>query len=380
MKRLVLVGGGHAHVHVLQAWAQAPMPGVQLTVVSPSTHAPYSGMVPGWLAGHYSFDDISINVAALARAAQATFVEDNVQSLDITGRTLRLQKQPPLPFDVLSLNVGSTLWPPMHLQRDNTLCMRPLGELRQRWQALLDRLPRDGTTHRRVIAGGGGPAAVEAMLAVLTGLRAHQPSARIEGLLITMGDDILEQSAPGARRAMHRVLRAQGVRVLARTDATQLGSEKHTLAADPLTLSPQDIVLWATGAQALSWPRDSGLSVDAAGFVRVDRQLRSISHPNILAAGDCAAWPEPLPKAGVMAVRMGPVLSDNLRAALADTQTPVPWVTHTPQRRSLALLATGDHRAIASWGRWSAQGAWVWRWKDRIDRRFVARFNGAPSA
>jgi pyridine nucleotide-disulfide oxidoreductase family protein len=378
MKHLVLVGGGHAHVHVLQAWAQAPTPGVQLTVVSPSTHAPYSGMVPGWLAGHYSFDDISIDVAALARAANATFVEDEVLSLDVSGSTLHLQKQAALRFDVLSLNVGSTLMPPPHLLRDHTLCMRPLGELRHRWQALLAQLPHEGTTHRRVIAGGGGPAAVEALLAVLAGLRAHQPAARFDGLLITMGDDILEQSAPGARRAMHRVLQAQGVRVLTRTDAMQLGLGLHAKANDPLMLDAQDIVLWATGAQALSWPKGSGLAVDAAGFVRVDRQLRSVSHPNILAAGDCAAWPEPLPKAGVMAVRMGPVLANNVRAALADGGANAAWVTHTPQRRSLALLATGDRRAIASWGAWSAQGAWVWRWKDRIDRRFVARFNRTP--
>ncbi len=377
MKRLVLVGGGHAHVHVLQAWAQAPMPGVQLTVVSPSTHAPYSGMVPGWLAGHYSFDDISINVAALARAAKATFVEDEVLSLDTAHRNLQLQKQATLTFDVLSLNVGSTLMPPPHLRRDNTLCMRPLGELHHRWQALRASLPREGTTQRRVIAGGGGPAAVEALLAVLAGLRSHQPAARFEGFLITMGDDILEQSAPGARRAMHRVLQAQGVRVLTRHDATQLGLALHTKPDDPLKLDAQDIVLWATGAQSLSWPKDSGLAVDAAGFVRVDRQLRSVSHPHILAAGDCAAWPDPLPKAGVMAVRMGPVLANNVRAALANGGAPAPWVTHTPQRRSLALLATGDRRAIASWGGWSAQGAWVWRWKDWIDRRFVARFNGS---
>ncbi|MDQ2928881.1 MAG: FAD-dependent oxidoreductase, partial [Pseudomonadota bacterium] len=131
-----------------------------------------------------------------------------------------------------------------------------------------------------------------------------------------------------------------------------------------------DVVLWATGAEAHSWQRGCGLAVSDRGFIRIDERLRSCSHPQVHAVGDCAEWARPLPKAGVFAVRMGPVLSRNLRAALG-AGTPVPYA---PQRRYLALLATADGRAIASWGRWSLQGRWLWRWKDRIDRAFVGRF------
>ena len=114
------------------------------------------------------------------------------------------------------------------------------------------------------------------------------------------------------------------------------------------------------------------LAVDADGFIRIDAQLRSVSHPQVLAVGDCASWAGwPLPKAGVHAVRMGPVLAHNLRVALGG---PGGLLDHRPQRQFLALLATGDGRAIASRGPFGAEGAWAWRWKDRIDRAFIRRY------
>lgn len=136
-----------------------------------------------------------------------------------------------------------------------------------------------------------------------------------------------------------------------------------------------DLLLWATGAQAHGWPGASGLAVDESGFVRVDAHLRSVSHPEVHAVGDCAAWARPLPKAGVYAVRMGSALVRNLRAALGDGDAR----PYRPQRRYLALLATADGQAIGSWGAFSAQGRWLWRWKDRIDRAFIARFQVEPT-
>ena len=139
-------------------------------------------------------------------------------------------------------------------------------------------------------------------------------------------------------------------------------------------LPQSDLLLWATGAQAHAWQsdphRNGGLAVSETGFIAIDEQLRSVSHPEVYAVGDCAHWVKPLPKAGVYAVRMGPVLSHNLRAALCQGTA----MAYQPQHRFLALLATADGRAIGAWDRWSAQGRWLWRWKDRIDRGFLNRF------
>ncbi len=369
MKRLVLVGAGHAHAQVLLGWARDPLPGVALTVVSPEALAPYSGMVPGWLAGHYRHDEIVIDFAALARAAGARWVADELHALDTAAQHVRLAGGEALAFDVLSLNVGSTLRPPP-LEDARVLPLRPLSALRPAWESWLHTwcdAERPAPLH--VAAVGGGAAGVESLLAVVGHLRRLRPDRVVTAALLSRGPQLLPGLAAAARRAAERALAAAGV-------VLRLG-----VAGDATTLAGAGLVLWATGAQAHDWQRDAtrrgGLAVSDDGFVRVDEQLRSVSHPAVLAVGDGAHWQpgEALPKAGVYAVRQGPVLLANLRAALGAG----PWQRYVPQRRFLALLATGDGRAIASRGPFGASGRWAWRWKDHIDRGFVRRFtHGLP--
>lgn len=360
MKWLLLVGAGHAHAQVLRDWAAAPLPGVELTVVSPAPLAPYSGMVPGWLAGVYRYEQCCIDFAALARAAGARFVAGEVAALDAARRTVTLADASALGYDVLSLNIGSTLRPPA-VDGPVLLPLRPLARLRSAYESLLEGLATDGRA-LALTAVGGGAAGVEATLAVLARLRALQPRRPLAARLVTRSHTLLPGMAPGAARRARAALERAGVRV-------QCGT-----AFDPRDAAGDDVLLWATGAVAHLWPSASALACSDDGFVRVDACLRSTSHPVVHAVGDCAAWAEPLPKAGVFAVRMGPLLSHNLRAALGHGSARA----YAPQRRYLALLATADGRAIAAWGRWSAEGAWAWRWKDRIDRGFIARF--APDA
>ncbi|RPH65280.1 MAG: pyridine nucleotide-disulfide oxidoreductase [Burkholderiales bacterium] len=358
MKRLLLVGAGHAHAQVLKDWVASPLGGTELVIVSPRAQAPYSGMVPGWLAGFYRFDEICIDFVALARAAGAHLVADEAAGIDPERRQLRLRSGAALDYDLASLNVGSTLTPPRP-PGVRVLSLRPLGRLHDAWEELLAAVtaaPRREPL--QVTAVGGGAAGVESLLAALARLRALLPQRSVHGTLVALSDDLLPGMSAGAARAVRAALAAAGVTL-------RLGT-----VYDPAAANPTDVLLWATGAEAHDWPRASGLSVGPGGFVRIDRRLRSVSHPEVYAAGDCAEWAEPLPKAGVYAVRMGPVLSRNLRAALGAGGA----IDYVPQRRFLALLATADGSAVASWGRWSAHGRWAWRWKDRIDRGFVRRF------
>lgn len=359
MKRLLLMGAGHAHAQVLKDWVIHPVPDTELIVVSPSALAPYSGMVPGWLAGQYGYDEICIQFGALATAAGARFVIDELTSLDPVRQCVQLASGDVLSYDVLSLNVGSTLSAPLRANAQ-VLCLRPLGHLRVAWESLLSDLTTSAADRPLNITSiGGGAAGVEALLATLTRLRALQPYRTVSGSLITRSTALL----PGMAASAVRYAQA----ALAEADVTvRLNTEYSDSVA-----SSTDVLLWATGAQAHAWQRHCGLAVSASGFICVDAHLRSVSHPQIYAVGDCAEWAKPLPKAGVYAVRMGPVLSNNLRAALQGDSP----ISYEPQHRFLALLNTSNNSAIASWGNWSMRGRWVWRWKDHIDRAFLKRFN-----
>ncbi len=385
MKRLVLAGAGHAHAQVLKAWAAAKLPGVDLCLVSPSLLAPYSGRVPGWLAGRWAFEQIGIDFTALASAAGARFVQGEIDALDAAQQQLHLRGGAVLGYDLLSLNVGSTLTPPAMapvMANTRVLALRPLGHLQRGWEAVLAELdvaragdeqaarcaaptvaPDAPPTPLRVTAVGGGAAGAESLLAVLAHLRRRLPKRTVHGALVSRSPALLPGLAPGAARAMHAALARAGV-------AVHLGTE-----FDAPHVAVADLLLWATGAEAHAWQRGSGLAVSEDGFIRIDAQLRSLSHPNVYAAGDCVAWAPPLPKSGVHAVRMGPVLTHNLRAALGVGHAEA----HTPQRRTLALLATADGAAIASYGRFFAHGRWVGRWKDHLDQQFLDRMRVAAS-
>ena len=364
MQRLVLVGAGHAHAQVLKDWIAAPLPNVELVLISPSALAPYSGMVPGWLAGRHRYEDICIDFAALAAAAQARLLIDELVALEAEPQRLKLRSGQVLQYDVLSLNVGSTLRPPPAPSGTRMLALRPLAGLRQAWEAtLMETALANAERVQYVTAVGGGAAGVEALLAALFRMRQRQPHRAVRGQLVSTGATLLPGMAQGAARRAHAALKGAGVSV--QLGASFDSTERHL----------GELLLWATGAEAHAWQRACGLAVSAAGFIRVDACLRSLSHPQVHAVGDCAEWADPLPKAGVYAVRMGAVLSVNLRAALGDGAPAV----FQPQRRFLSLLSTADGRAIASWGRWSANGRWVSRLKDRIDHAFLERFAAAAA-
>lgn len=369
MKRLLLAGAGHAHAQVLRDWCRAPLPGVELVLLSPHALAPYSGMVPGWLAGQYRFDEIVIDFRRLCAAARARFLEGELHTLDPDRRRLTLASGETLGYDLLSLNIGSTLRPPP-VHGTPLLAMRPLAELPARYAQVLAQWSAADAAGppATVTAVGGGAAGFESLLAVLARLRALRPDRVVHGSLVTRGTVLLPGMSAAARRAAQRALARAGVTV-------QLG----TAWCDTIARSSQ-LLLWATGAQAHDWQRDAtrrgSLAVGEGGFVQVDAQLRSVSHPQVFAVGDCSQPPQPLPKAGVYAVRMGPVLLHNLRAALAGGPLQ-PW---RPQRRFLALLSTADGRAIANRGGLGAEGRWAARWKHHIDSGFVRGFQPPAAA
>lgn len=366
-RRLVLLGGGHAHVKVLADLAAQPLPGWQVHLVTPYRRQIYSGMLPGWIAGHYPIESCAIALDRLAEAAGITLHETSGQSLDLARGLVHCADGRSVPFDRLSIDTG----PVPALQSlagsaEHALPVRPIERFIAAWPALAQRIA-GASEHFDLAILGAGAAGVELAFAV-------QYRARTEGwpqLSITLiGNEALPLSGtPAATQRRAAALLAQRhIRWLGQRRAVRVTADAlHFEQGDALHF---DACVMSTGTAAPAWPAASGLATDDGGFIRVGPTLQSVSHPQVFAAGDVAAYAQPRPKSGVYAVRAGPVLAHNLRAACEGR----PLHAWTPQERALYLISTGGKHALAAWGRWSWAGRWVWRWKDRIDRRFMRRF------
>jgi selenide,water dikinase len=366
VRDLLLVGGGHSHVQVLRRLAMAPWPGIRVTVVSRELHTPYSGMLPGLIAGHYAYDDVHIDLGPLCRAAGARLIGAAVNGIDLDARRVTLSERPALRFDVLSLNVGGTPGGRGVELGAGVVPVKPISAFLPQWEQVRADLVANARQSRvpSLAVVGGGAGGVEIALAIRHALAGVDCSLT----LVTAGERLLEGHSGRVERRFREVLSACSISVSTGFKVVRAG-DGAVLAADGRSFAA-DHVLWVTGVAAPAYVRAAGLAVDAEGFVRVDATLRSVSHPFVFAAGDVAALESPRPKAGVFAVRAGPVLTHNLEASLAATRLR----HYRPQRRFLALISEGERRAVASRGAFFAEGAWVWRWKDRIDRRFMERF------
>jgi len=362
MKRLLLVGGGHAHALVLLGLIRQPIKNVEIIVISPVGLVPYSGMIPGWLAGQYKFEDTVIDFVALCNRAGARWVEAELTSLQPDCNIITLSTGEQFTYDWLSINIGSTLRPP-ELKTAAILAMRPLWTLQERYPQLLEvwsHEPSQSTLN--VTAVGAGAAGVESLLCILHRLRQLRPDRVVNGYLTTRASGVLPGFNATAQRYALQSLHQAGVTIQAETAGL----------IDSKTVN--DLIIWATGAQAHGWQLDpdrhGNLQVSKDGFIQIDEMLRSLSHSNVFAVGDCAQLPETLPKAGVFAVRMATTLEINLRHVLVA----LPLERFKVQRVALALLNTADGKAIATRSRWAFRGRWAWVWKDYIDRKFIHHF------
>ena len=374
LKDLVLIGGGHSHVIVLKRFGMKALPGLRITVIARDIHTPYSGMLPGLIAGHYSFDDVHIDLAPLARFAGARLYHDEAVGLDLAKRMVLCRNRPPVSYDVLSIDIGVTPTLDIAGAAEHAVPIKPIATLVDRWEQLKTRV-RLGSRALRIGVVGAGAAGVELTLAIqhaLRGLLAEHNRAgdEPEFHLFSPGPGILPTHNRRTRAKFQRVLTKRGVQIHSGARVAAVG--RNTITVTNGSTFEMDEVIWATEAGAPSWPGAAGLDVDDRGFIRVGDALQSTSHPGVFASGDIAAMVNhPREKAGVFAVRQGPPLEANLRRAIYGTSLK----SFTPQRKFLSLISTGDRYAIGSRGRWALEGRWVWTWKDWIDRRFVRQFS-----
>ncbi len=368
LKRLVLLGGGHAHVEVLRLFGEEPGKAGSVTLINPRTALVYSGMVPGAIAGHYRIEDCTIDLMPLASRAEASFLKTSGALVNPAMKEVICANGTVVPYDVLSIDVGPQ---PFTAKAkgvlEHAIVVRPLENLLAGWERVLARAMAGKV--RAVSMVGGGAAGVELALAMQYRLHEAMGEAAPHVRIVTDTPVPLPEYSDAVRKRLRRIVQGRDIGSHVSSPVAEVGADFVRLADGNSFAS--DATFWSAGAGAHTWIAASGLQVDARGFLAVNDFMQSVSHPAVFGAGDCAtSVANPRPKAGVFAVRAGPALAKNLRAALAGGQLE----PHVTPSRFLALLATGGRHAIGVWGPFSFGGHWAWRWKDRIDRRFVAKY------
>ncbi len=356
---LVLIGGGHTHALVLRSWGMNPLPGVRVTVINPGPTAPYSGMLPGFVAGHYTREELDIDLVKLARFAGARIINGYATGIDKDARIIHVDGRPPIAYDVAAVDVGiSSAMPDLPGFTTHAVPAKPLGAFASRWDAF-----RALADAPQIAIIGGGVAGAELAMAMAYALRDKQPTVRLIDR-----SRVLTALGYKARQKMLAALTASNVEIIEDAEVTEIFAEGIVLR-DGRTIR-SDFTTGAAGAKPHEWVADTGLDLHD-GFITVDANLQS-SAPEIFAVGDCAHLNhDPRPKAGVYAVREAPVLFDNLRAALSGGSLRA----YKPQRDYLKLVSLGEKSALAEKFGTAREGPLLWKLKDYIDRKFMDQFD-----
>jgi len=390
IKDVVFIGGGHAHAVAIKMLSMVNIPGVRFTLISNAVQTPYSGMLPGLIAGHYDFDQAHVDLGRLCRACGVRFIEDTVIGLDAESQQIHCKEHPAFSYDILSIDTGST--PDLKAvpgAQEYTQGVKPVPQLLAYWRSLQKRVQSPSEAPLRIGAVGGGASAVEVLLAMQYQLERQlelQSKAALDNIefhLVSATKQILPSHNDKVRSKYLSVLKKRGIHihpafrvckiesVSSVETSEELSKEKKLISSDGQELR-LDEVIWTTAAQPARWPQKAGLSCSERGFIEVNDSLQSCSHANIFATGDVADMVNhPRPKAGVFAVRQGKPLAKNILRLLQGKATK----SFRPQAKFLSLVSTGDRYAVASRGNWVLSGRWVWRWKDHIDQKFMRQLN-----
>ncbi|MDA8870158.1 selenide, water dikinase SelD [Rhizobiaceae bacterium] len=366
---LVLVGGGHAHALVLRSWGMNPLPGARVTLINPGPTAPYTGMLPGHIAGHYRRDELEIDLVRLCRHAGARLILDKVDGIDRTQRELTLAGRGPVAYDVASFDIGITARMELPGFAEHGVPAKPLDAYAEQWQRHLSKAVA-GEVAPDVTVIGGGVAGCELAMAMAFAMRSAGLPPRVT--IIESGPRI-SGMGESARRQILRELDALGVAVRAGVRVSEIRVDRVLLEGQGSV--PATLCVGAAGAFPHGWIARTDLPL-IDGFIEIGPDLGVVGDEALFAVGDCAVMPAaPRPKAGVFAVRAAPFLLHNLRAALTGGKRK-PW---RPQTNYLKLISLGDKSALAEKFGLAVTGPKLWRWKDRIDRTFMDRLHDLPA-
>ncbi|WP_246540123.1 selenide, water dikinase SelD [sulfur-oxidizing endosymbiont of Gigantopelta aegis] len=399
VKELVLIGGGHSHVGLLKMFAMNPLPGLRLTMLSSDIHTPYSGMLPGYIAGQYSFDDAHLDLRPLSEFARCRLYHTRVSHIDADQQLIYSDNRPPIRYDLLSINIGST---PDAFDipgvKEFAIPVKPVDQFISHLETIIHRALTE-EMFQRIVVVGGGASGVELILSIQQRIQSElkrqgKAPKTMQFILISAATTILPSHNNSVKKRVLKLFQQRGIALhlnsyiasiaiasstsnisSASKDSSKYVSKK-IVHCNNGSKYEADAVIWCTTASSAKWPKASGLAVDERGFIKVNDYLQSISHDNVFAAGDIAAMVNyPRPKSGVFAVRQGPPLFENMRRFISGQSLKA----FKPQKRFLSLLNCADKTAIASRSMFAFQGHWVWQYKNWIDVRFMKLFSDLPA-
>ena len=374
-QHLVLIGGGHSHAIALKEWKKNPIANVKLTLITNVLQTPYSGMLPGYIAGFYRFEETHIDLRKLVQFAQTKLVLTTAIGLDLIKNQVICADCPPIAFDILSIDIGSTPTLLNIVGSEYVIPAKPVPQLLEAWEKVLNRVHQNPEKPISISIVGGGAGGVELALNMQSRLQTILPSHLITFHLFHRGQKLLEHHNSWVSQQLEKILKEKNIQL-------HLDETVQSIQADELdfykincqsNLSIKtNYIFWVTQASAPDWIKHSDLSTDSSGFILIKNTLQTLSHDNIFATGDIATMPDhPRPKAGVFAVRQGKPLVQNWRNFLLNK----PLKPYFPQKTHLILIGTGDKSAIASWGNWGFRSRYFWQWKDYIDSQFMDQFS-----
>lgn len=373
---IVLVGGGHTHVQVLKSFGMRPEPGVRLTLIAKELNAPYSGMLPGLIAGRYRFEECHIDLVRLAQFAGARIIHGEVDQIDRSAKRVGLPDRPSIHYDLVSFDVGIT--PDLGGVRGagkHGIAVKPISTFWPKWQQLEARVEADDSVQRITIIGGGAAGFELALAAAyrLRALRSQTGDKAAISVTLVAGEELLPTHNHRARSLARRALITRNVQLIEHDMAKVVSAQSVTL--DSGLALPSDATLITTGARAPDWIAKTDFTTTDSGYIAIGPTLQMRGDDNVFAVGDCAtSMVTPREKSGVFAVRQGPPLIENLRRRAREQ----PVKTFIPQTHFLTVLSLADGKAIAAKGPLAASGAWAWRLKDHIDRKFMRNFIDLP--
>jgi len=386
-KTLLLAGAGHAHIGMLRRLSAARLKDADtieadIHLISEQPQTIYSGMLPGWMAGHYQLHDISIDIKSLCMRAGVRFIQQSLVQVNAASNKVVTtgDEQTDFDYDVLSLNTGADTdmrWLPDYNgynehrsdSNDNVtgsantdtdgIAIRPLSTFITQWQRILKDAQQSEKYQLAII--GAGAAAIELVMAAQVALRNINRNHQVT---LVCGENLLVGFNSDFRQRVIKQLHRHDITII-QERATDYRDGKLSTTNKSL---PINAVIAATGVIGSAWTASTDLEIEGDGFVAVNDKQQSVSHPNVFAVGDVAIRVDKyVAHSGVHSVHGGAVEADNLLAYLGDNV----MKSYQPKSRTLYLLSCGDKYAIGSWGNVNLQGRWVWHLKKYIDKRFI---------